>query len=187
MALVTLEEYKEYYKISSAEGDDRLSSMIDLVSELVEVYLSRNIASEVYSDVYLELLGSSVYTPNFPIESISLLEYFDKSTETWVAIDSANYFVEEDNGIIEILDSSILSLISGKRRKPVRVSMTAGYSIVPSDLKLAVFDLITYYNKRQQTPVRNMSGQGVDTTAGLNGSEMPAHIKRVLSLHRLPA
>lgn len=184
MALVTLQEYKDYYAISSTTGDSRISLLVDLVSDLVDNYLGRNIQLGTYTNNLEELLGTFIYLDNFPIASVTTLEYFSNTSETWVTIDAADYEVYSETGIIELIDTSITADISTKRSKAVRVTYQGGFSTIPSDLKLAVFDLITYYNKREQTPVRSFNSTNTDTSGTFSGSEMPAHIKRVLSLYR---
>lgn len=187
MALVTLQEYKDYYSINSTTNDTRLNLLVDLVSELVETYVSREIDSTTYTNKAFELLGNYVYLDNFPVTTLTTLEYLHRDSKTWIVIPSEDYYLEGDNGVLEILDPETTVLVAADRNKAIRATYEGGYLTVPSDLKLAIFDLITYYNKREQTPVRSVQGQNIDNSAGINGSEMPPHIKRVLSLYRVPA
>jgi len=186
MSLVTLQDYKEYHGISSTTNDTRLELLVDLVSELVEAYLGRKILTNTYTDQYYEYLGGYVYRSNFPITTVSKFETYDTGNGDWTEwVVADDVFLSEDDGILEVINDDIKNYVSTKRSKPVRVTYDGGYSTTPSDLKLAIFDLITYYNKREQTPAKSFNSQSVDTSAGLNGSEMPAHIKRVLALYRV--
>lgn len=183
MALVTLSEYKTYYGISTTTEDFRLGLIIDLVSDLVNSYLGRNILQEVYSSKFVSQINGYIYLNNFPLVSVDLLEYLSSSTTLWTSV--AAYEIHDDIGAIEITDASVIKDIDSKRSRPIKISYVGGFSDTPADLKLAVFDLITYYSKRQQTPVRSFNSQSTDSSALINGSEMPSHIKRVLSLYRL--
>jgi hypothetical protein len=69
----------------------------------------------------------------------------------------------------------------------VRVTYTGGYATTPADLKLATFDLVTYYYKKESTPQKAVSA-GITlssrSTPTDKPSDFPAHIKRILDLYR---
>lgn len=187
MALVSLQEYKEYYNINSTTNDVRLSLLTELVGDLVESYIGRNILNDTYTNVLEENLNGYVYLDNFPIAYVDTLSYLSKETDAWVDMVATDYVIHADEGILEIVNPDVLARISSKHSRAIRATYEGGYNDTPSDLKLAIFDLLTYYYKREQTPSRSFNSQSVDTSAGLKGSEMPAHIKRVLALYRVPA
>ena len=63
----------------------------------------------------------------------------------------------------------------------------AGYASLPSDLQLAVFDLITYYLKDEHKERRSIAGasiQNQSSTSQRNNVAFPDHIKRVLDLYK---
>ena len=69
----------------------------------------------------------------------------------------------------------------------VKVVYTAGYEAVPTDLKLAVFDLITYYLKDERKTQRSIAGTTLrnEGTTSIKGDVgFPDHIKRVLDLYK---
>jgi len=70
--------------------------------------------------------------------------------------------------------------------KSVKLVYTGGYSSVPGDLKLAVYDLITYYLKKEATPAKSMPGSEIKnvTKSQTLHSEFPPHIKRILEHYR---
>ncbi len=70
--------------------------------------------------------------------------------------------------------------------KSVKVVYKGGYSSTPSDLKLACFDLITYYMKKESTPIKSIPGSGSINHASPTNipSDFPPHIKRILELYR---
>ena len=70
----------------------------------------------------------------------------------------------------------------------VRVTYTAGYAATPDDLKLAVFDLITYYLRDEHKERRTLGGasiQNQSSTSQRNNVAFPDHIKRVLDLYKI--
>ena len=75
------------------------------------------------------------------------------------------------------------------RRGPgaVRVTYTAGYASIPTDLRLAVMDLITYYLKDEHKERRSIAGASIQNQASSsqrNNVAFPDHIKRVLDLYK---
>jgi hypothetical protein len=69
----------------------------------------------------------------------------------------------------------------------IKVTYTAGYSACPSDLKLAIFDLITYYLKDEHKERRTLAGasiQNAGSTSLRDSVAFPDHIKRVLDLYK---
>jgi len=70
----------------------------------------------------------------------------------------------------------------------VQITYTAGYAATPSDLKLALFDLVTYYLKDEHKERRSIAGatlQNQGTSGVRDNTDFPDHIKRVLDLYRV--
>lgn len=69
----------------------------------------------------------------------------------------------------------------------VRVTYKGGFASTPEDLKLALYDLVTYYYKKESTPRKAISDGGTlasKTSPTDKPSDFPAHIKRILDLYR---
>ena len=90
-------------------------------------------------------------------------------------------------------DSIVRTNESGKRLNwkhglgAVRVTYRAGYDSTPADLKLAIFDLITYYLRDEHKERRTLGGasiQNQSSTTQRNNVTFPDHIKRVLDLYK---
>ena len=70
----------------------------------------------------------------------------------------------------------------------VKITYRAGWINCPEDLKLAVYDLITYYLKEEYKGRRSMAGatlQNDTTTSIRNDIGFPDHIKRVLDMYKI--
>jgi hypothetical protein len=69
----------------------------------------------------------------------------------------------------------------------VKVTYKGGYPATPDDLKLACYDLVTYYYKKESTPRKAIS-DGVTISSKTSPTDkpqdFPAHIKRILDLYR---
>ena len=67
-----------------------------------------------------------------------------------------------------------------------RISYTAGYEILPEDLRLAVLDLISYYMKNDSAVhAQRLAMPNTMQVEYLTSTNLPAHIKRILDLYTL--
>ena len=103
----------------------------------------------------------------------------EAANEFWVT--DRDYELDAENQ--EIIRTR-LPFPSGTRS--VKLVYKGGYSAVPGDLKLAVYDLITYYLKKEATPAKSMPGSEIKniTKSQTLHSEFPPHIKRILEHYR---
>ena len=191
--LVTLAQYKEAEGISSSKDDLRFNSIIPSVSELVKTYCGVSFVdfyssnkTETFTidwDTYVVQLTES---PVNSIVSVQERETYGGSYTTLTTSDS-EYYLESST------DSSLRTNDSGRYQNwpkgvgAVKVVYTGGYSEVPADLKLAVFDLITYYYKdehKQRQSIAGASLQNQGSSSQRMNVGFPDHIKRVLDLYK---
>ena len=69
----------------------------------------------------------------------------------------------------------------------VKIVYTAGYDVIPGDLKLAVLDLVTYYLKDEHKARQSIAGasiQNQSSSTQRDNVSFPDHIKRVLDLYK---
>jgi hypothetical protein len=78
------------------------------------------------------------------------------------------------------------SLVFPKGPKAVKLVYKGGFSSTPADLKLACYDLTTYYLKKESTPAKSMPGSDIKNISRSQSlhSEFPPHIKRILEHYR---
>ena len=70
----------------------------------------------------------------------------------------------------------------------VKVVYRAGYSTIPSDLKLACFDLVKYYLKDERKAGMTIAGATVRnevSTSIRDNIDFPDHIKRILDTYKI--
>ena len=192
--LVTLDEYKDAENINTTKDDTRLSSLIASVSQLVKTYCGNSII-DFYSTNKTETFNIDwnshiVQLTESPIVSIVSVETRGTYREAYAAITTTaqEYFIDEKT-------DSIIRTNSGNSyrnwpRGPgaVKVVYKAGYASTPADLKLAVFDLITYYLRDEHKERRTLGGasiQNQSSTSQRNNVAFPDHIKRVLDLYKI--
>jgi len=181
--LITKAEFKSYLGITSVNKDSEIDLLIPMVSQLVINYCRRT-----FIDYYF----------------VPKLEVFDGGVEEFILLETpVNAIIEvatsSDYGqnyttlLTEYVDYIATSLgvkaLKNNEYFPrvirgYQITYTGGFDPIPSDLKLAVMDLVEYYMKnnsavhvnRDITP-NTTQIQYVATT------NFPAHIKRVLDLY----
>ena len=191
--LVTLAQYKEAEGISSSKDDLRFNSIVPSVSELVKTYCGNSFVdfyssnkTETFTidwDTYVVQLTES---PVNSIVSVQERETYGGSYTTLTTSDNEYYLESSTDSILRTNDSGRYQNWP-KGVGSVKVVYTGGYSEVPADLKLAIFDLITYYYKDEHKQRQSIAGatlQNQGSSSQRMNVGFPDHIKRVLDLYK---
>ena len=191
--LVTLAQYKEAEGISTPKEDLRLNSIIPSVSQLVKTYCG-NTFVDFYSSNKTETFNIdwdtySVQLTESPVNAIVSVEERESYSASYNTLTTGSYEYFLDTSTDSIFRTTGTGRYQNWQKgvAAVRVVYTAGYSAVPEDLKLAVFDLVTYYLKDEHKERRTLAGATVQNQASSsqrNNVAFPDHIKRVLDLYK---
>jgi hypothetical protein len=182
LPLITKAEYKAYANISSTNSDAQLDILIPKVSNLVKQICRRTFLDYV-NDSKTEYFeeGTNTYIPlETPILNISSLEqsldYGNTYTELVPYVD---YAYSKANEHLRCIGSDFVLMTNG-----YRLTYTAGYEVLPEDLKLAVLDLVGYYLKNDMA-IHSPKAPGTNSVQieYVITTNLPAHIKRVLDLY----
>jgi hypothetical protein len=171
----------------------RISRIIPSISQLVKTYCGNTIVDfyssnkiedfDVYWDTYAVQLTES------PVVSVVTVQERGGYDEPYATLTTGAYEYYLDTRT----DSIVRTNESGGRLNwkqgvaSVRVTYKAGYASTPQDLRLAVFDLITYYLRDEHKERRTLGGatiQNQSSTTQRDNVAFPDHIKRVLDLYK---
>lgn len=184
LSLVTKAEYKAYAGITSTTQDTQIDAIIPRVSQLVKNICNRTFV-DFTSDAKTEYFdgGGTVYNlEEYPVLSISSVEYSADYGNTYETLTEFSDYVwaKKDDSIRAISSSGFPYAPNA-----YRITYTAGYEVIPADLKLAVLDLVTYYLKNDMA-VHSNRAQGSNTVQieYVTSTNLPAHIKRILDIYR---
>ena len=190
--LITLQEYKTAEGISAPKDDARLNVLIPSVSELVKTYCGNSFV-DFYSSNKTEEFNIDwgthvVQLTESPVNAIVSVQERETYSSSYATLTTGAY----EYALDKTTDSILRTTGGGYKNWPVgvaavKVVYTAGYSAVPSDLKLAVLDLVTYYLKdehKQRQTIAGASLQNQGSTSQNNNVSFPDHIKRVLDLYK---
>lgn len=188
--LITIDDYKEHEGISSTKEDTKLESIVPSVSQLVKTYCA-NTFVDYYLSPRTETFTFTWESPlaqlqESPVRSIISVEERGNPSLAYVELNAAQYYLDVETDCVYRID--------GSRTKDwpqgpgsVRVTYTAGYEEVPQDLRLALYDLVTYYLRDEHKERRTLSGASVQNpvdSGARNEVQFPAHIKRILDLYK---
>ncbi len=183
ISLVTKAEYKAYAGITSTAQDAIIDSIIPKVSELVKTLCNRTFVDYV-NDPKVQYFdgGTNCHVlAEFPILAVSLVEYSNDYGNTYTElVEFTDYVVSKRDDTIKPITGSEFPY----KINSYRVTYTAGYEVLPVDLKLAILDLVTYYMHNDMA-VHSSKAPGTNTVQieYVVTTNLPAHIKRILDLY----
>ena len=184
LPLVTRAEYKAYAGLTSPTQDAMIDLLIPKVSELVKTICRRTFVDYVNDSKteYFDGGNFNLIPLETPTISVASLEYSSDYGVTYTALtEFVDYIVSKGNGEV-YTTSRIVPFTYGINA--YKLTYTAGYEVLPDELKLAVFDLIGYYIKNDMA-VHSPKAPGTNTVQieYVTTANLPAHIRRVLDLY----
>ena len=199
--LITLDDYKLLEGVNSTQYDEKFEKLITSVSKLVRTYCNSEFDTYATSPGYTELFDIQwdTYTVQLKYSPvISITNVYERSSQsnayTELFSNGAGSPAEYSWYLDSVSDSIFRTQESGKYKSwpcgvgSVKVTYLAGYATVPTDLELAVADIITYYHKDEQKE-RQSIGSASRESAGSSGIRndpgFPDHIRRVLDMYRV--
>ena len=192
--LITTKNYKDYMKIEHSKDDAKIDILVTSISQLVKTYCGSSII-DFYSSAKTEFfdipdtLTSEIFVTESPLNAVSALSERDSIADSYTTLTAnEDYYVDTEHDRIYRIDGEKSVKYFKKGCAAVKVVYTAGYESVPTDLKLAVFDLITYYLKDERKTQRSIAGTTLrnEGTTSIKGDVgFPDHIKRVLDLYKI--
>ena len=190
--LITISEYKTYAGIKSSNYDKEIIALIPRVSQLVKNYCGKTFVDYVDEDKVEYFNGgvAKFILAETPVVSISSVGYSIDFGQTYTNLVEYKDWILEDNAVRSLNTVAITGLISTNRGFPevikgYKVTYRAGYDDVPSDVALAIMDLVTYYRKNDMS-VHSTKAPGTNSVQieYISTTSLPAHIKRVLDMYK---
>ena len=190
--LVTVQDYKDAEGLTGAKDDDRLNILVPQISELVKRYCGTSFV-DFFSSDKTETFNvtedtSVIIVSESPLVSVTSVKERGSPTESYTTLTvNQDYYVDTTfDAVRRIVGNGTKNYQKGFGA--VQIAYRSGYSAVPSDLKLAVMDLITYYLRDEHKSRRTIQGATLESQGSSsvrNNTDFPDHIKRVLDLYRV--
>ena len=193
--LVTTNEYKDAEGIRGEKEDDRLNVIVPQVSDLVKKYCGTSFV-DYYSTNKVETFSisdnhtSTIIVSESPLTAVDVVQERTSYSGDYSTLTTGNYeyYVDLESDAIIRTDEQGNTKNWAKGVGSVKITYNAGYADCPKDLKLAIFDLITYYVKDEHKIRQTLGGatlQNQGTSGMRTSTDFPDHIKRVLDLYRV--
>ena len=190
--LTTIADYKDAEGINNPKHDLRLESIVPAVSQLVKTYCGNSIVDffstnkeELFNinwDTYIVQLTES------PVNALVSVSERPDQGSSYTLLNSGNNDFYLDKATDSVFRTNSTGYSNWKKGPgAVKIVYTAGYSTTPNDLKLAVFDLISYYLHDEHKERKVLAGASIQnqaTTSMRDNVAFPDHIKRVLDLYK---
>jgi hypothetical protein len=162
-ALTTVDRFKSFADINTADDNDLLEILVNAVTEFVENYCSRRFKLTTYTNKEIDSDGShALFLDEYPVDEDTGLTLSIRNSgvneDDWDSIDSEDYFVNYGAGIIKIAGGKWIKGI-----KKYRATYKAGYDFnntttflsdtAAGDVEIAAWQLVNaVYNKRRGDP-----------------------------------
>jgi len=190
--LTTIADYKDAEGINNPKHDLRLETLVPAVSQLVKTYCGNSII-DFFSTNKEELFNINwdthiVQLTESPVNALVSVSERPDQGSSYTLLSSGNNDFYLDKATDSVFRTNSTGYSNWKKGPgAVKIVYTAGYATTPSDLKLAVFDLITYYLQDEHKERKVLAGASIQnqaTTSMRDNVAFPDHIKRVLDLYK---
>ena len=192
--LIAKGDYKSYKGIDHFKDDDKIDSLISPISQLVKTYCGTSFVdyfSSAYTETFdiMDASTQELFLTESPLVAVTSVKERDGITTAYTTLtNNTDYYIDAEHDRIYRIDGdkSVKSWTTGF--SSVEVIYTAGYSSTPQDLRLAIYDLITYYLKEEYKGRKSLAGASLqnETATSISGDiGFPDHIKRILDMHRI--
>jgi len=189
--LIDIDTYKTSERIESTKDDNRINKLITSVSQLVKTYCGTTIVDHHSSDKVEEFSVSwgtnLVQLTESPFVSITSVQERASFADSYTTIPATEYYVDSSTDTVYRVTTSGSAKNWPTGPASVKITYKAGYATCPTDLELAVVDLVTYYLKDEHKARQTMAGasiQNQSSSSQRNNVAFPDHIKRVLDLYK---
>jgi hypothetical protein len=141
MAYCSVEEVKIYADINSTDTnkDDLITSLITACQSFIDEYCGRSFERGSTTEFFGDIPTSKLFLSKFPINTVKpfkIWESGDRSYPDSDLINSSDYFIDAENGIVK-LDYEV-----GGIPGSVKVSYTGGFLTIPAAIKQACIELV---------------------------------------------
>ncbi|MBC2668756.1 head-tail connector protein [Novosphingobium piscinae] len=175
--LTTVESVKQFMGRVDNVDDSLLESMVAAYSQWVCSVTGRNFAVQTYDIVRSGRGGPVLMLPQWPIQSVQLVEVDGQALPAAPAYGSYGY--RFDNQQIILSGGAVFTIGNSN----VRIQFTAGYPQIPADIAQAVNELVTL-RFRMRDKIEWVSKSLASETVTLNQRDMPATVATVLRQYR---
>lgn len=183
-ALISVEDYKLYKKLTKTDADESLVYIVSSVSSLIKTYCGHSFI-DFYTTAKVETFNvnqsqHAIILNEWPLKAITSVQYREEYDQPYLTLDATEYFADASRDTL-FIHKGYWSEGFGA----VKVTYTAGYENTPDEIKIAALDLVHHYFKEEYKERKTLGAATIDTGFSKMGtSKWPPHIARVLDMYR---
>lgn len=167
--------------VDDTAKDDLLKQIMPSATAAINTYIGRDLRATEHEELLDGRGRQFVFTSYFPIIEIDSIVDNDYGTET--TLDETDYIVYNACGKIQLNpDGAIISRFT-PRPQGVEVTYTAGYEVIPDDVKYAYIELVGMWSGLKTRTIVMNDGtvmEGVKAPAG----QIPKELKLILDPYK---
>jgi len=175
-ALTTLDSVKSFLEINNTDYDTLLETLINGISLFIENYIGYPIKQASYTEnvkgFEINQMGKQYFLKKKPVQSLTSITKEGTtltSDDDYLFIKSQGRIIFSDSLDIDDEDDFVFTY-------------SAGYSEVPSDLKMVCEQLVSMFFKHRDLSMTSTNTQGI--AKSVDPSKLPQVVKRTLDLYR---
>lgn len=153
---VSLDDAREQCRVIGNQEDGLIEAYLFAALTYVGEATGRVLAAETWAASFDSVCGDLVL-PKAPVKTVTAISYFDAAGVSQSALVADFLLIKDD-------DRATLRPISGKTWPPLQdrpdaltVTFTAGYSVIPAALKVAVLLIVGHLYEQRAAVADNMS------------------------------
>lgn len=169
---IMLSEVKDYLRVPGSDEDSVIAAMIASACDLIGEYSGRVLAVETWKIMSPGFLGA-VKLPKSPLIAITEIGYNDTSGAALTAnLDDFSTIIGDDWGYISPKSGKTWPAGDTSRLDGASITFTAGYSVLPDALRVAVLLMVGHYYANREA-------------VGVAQSELPLVVANLVASYRL--
>jgi len=172
----TVDEVKYYLGTSTDADDILISSLVSSESAFIESWSNRTFDVTPQMDIFNGGGGLEHTFKYYPVVSVASLSIDGRSIPEAATINDSGYMLYDDRLIL-------FGYNFGWGKRSCIVQYSAGYSVIPSEIKQACIEMVAIRYKERDRIGLNSKSMAGETTA-YNVKDMPDHVKSILKQYR---
>lgn len=144
--LLTLQEYKDYSKITTTEYDNQLTGIALDAEARIESYLNRSVLATNYTDYYDGTDSNYLVLDSYPINSVSSISEYSDGVYSEINLSEYNLTILKHK--IYLDDYTFVDGVGN-----YKVVFNAGWNTVPQEIKRVCKKLFNLY--LNESPIKN--------------------------------
>lgn len=175
-AFASVDDVKSYLGLSTDADDVLIASLVLSEAAFIESWTNRTFSVTSQMDIFSGGGGQEHAFKFFPVISVTSLSVSGLSIPAAPTINDSGYMVFDDRLLL-------FGYNFGWGNRSCIVQYSAGYSVIPFEIKQACIEMVAIRYKERDRVGLNSKSMAGETTA-YNVKDMPDHVKSILKQYK---